>query len=145
MAGGGVAAFLAAAAPALATPTVCSTGCFFTSIQSAINAAQPGATITIGKGNYEENVVVNKPVTLRGAGPTTVIYPKVSKPVCSPGTLCGGEASNIILVEASNVTIAKLRLEGDNPNLTSGVVVGGADIDARNGIIKTSKPGPSTT
>src|SRR5450759_1521089 len=114
--GGVFAAFLGGAAPALASPTVCSTGCFFTSIQSAINAAQSGATITIGKGSYEENVVVNKPLTLRGAGFTTVIYPKVSKPVCSPGTLCGGEASNIILVEASNVTITSLRLEGDNPN-----------------------------
>jgi nitrous oxidase accessory protein NosD len=140
-AAGVFAACLAGAAPALAAPTVCSTGCFFTSIQSAINAAQSGATITIGKGSYEENLVVNKPLTLRGAGVTTVIYPKVSKPVCSPGTLCGGEASNIILVEASNVTITKVRLEGDNPNLTSGVVVGGADIDARNGIIENFEAG----
>jgi nitrous oxidase accessory protein NosD len=139
--GGVFAAYLAGAAPALASPLVCNTGCFFTSIQSAINAAQSGATITIGKGNYYENVVVNKPLTLRGAGVTTVIYPKVSKPVCSPGTLCGGEASNIILVEASNVTITKVRLEGDNPSLTSGVVVGGADIDARNGIIENFEAG----
>jgi hypothetical protein len=40
-----------------------------------------------------------------------------------------------ILVEASNVTIQSMLLKGDNPKLTGGVVVGGEDIDARNGII----------
>jgi nitrous oxidase accessory protein NosD len=141
LAGGVFAAYLAGAAPALASPLVCNSGCFFTSIQSAIHAAQPGATITIGKGNYEENVVVNKPVTLRGSGNETVIYPAVSKPVCSPGSLCGGEASNIIFVEASNVTITSLRLEGANPKLTGGVLVGGKEINARNGIIENFNAG----
>jgi hypothetical protein len=140
-ASGVVAACLAAAGPALASQTVCKTGCFFTSIQSAINAAQSGATITIGKGNYYENVVANKPVTLRGSGNETVIYPAVSNPICSPGSLCGGAASNIILVEASNVTITKLRLEGSNPKLTGGVVVGGKEIHARNGIIENWSAG----
>jgi hypothetical protein len=78
---------------------------------------------------------VNKSVTLKGSGIETVIYPATSMPVCSPGSLCGGSASNIVLVEADNVTITNLRLQGDNPSLTSGVVVGGEDIDARNGII----------
>jgi hypothetical protein len=135
VASGAVSASLALAGPAFAAPTVCNSGCFFNSIQAAINAASSGATITIGAGNYYENLVVNKPLILKGAGSKTVIYPGVSKPVCSSGSLCGGEASSIILVEASNVTILGLSLRGDNPNLTSGVVVGGEDIDARNGII----------
>jgi hypothetical protein len=130
-----VAACLAGASSASATPLVCSTGCFFTSIQSAINAAQSGATITVGAGKYYENIVVNKSVTLRGAGLNTVIYPATSNPACSPGSLCGGAASNIILVQADNVTISSVWLRGDNPNLTSNVLVGGEDIDARNGII----------
>ncbi|HEY4427949.1 MAG TPA: hypothetical protein VGN08_07075 [Solirubrobacteraceae bacterium] len=128
--------WLALAGPASAsTTTVCSTGCSFTGIQAAINAVPPGTTINIRAGNYYENVVVDKQVTLHGAGAETVIYPSVSKPVCTGGSLCGGEASNIVLVQADNVTITNLRLRGDNPNLTSGVVVGGEDIDARNGII----------
>jgi hypothetical protein len=130
-----VAACLAGASTASAKPLVCSSGCFFNSIQAAINAAQPGATITIGAGSYYENVVVNKTVTLHGAGVNTVVYPAVSKPICSGGSLCGGEASNIILVQANNVTISSMWLKGDNPSLTSGVIVGGEDIDARNGII----------
>src|SRR5664280_618567 len=142
MVGGVVAACLAVAGPAWAAKTVCSTGCLTTSIQAAISIASPGATITIGKGSYYENVVVNKPVTLLGSGVETVIYPATSKPVCPPeGSLCGGSASNIILVEAENVTIKSLRLEGANPNLTGGVAVGGASINARNGIITNHEAG----
>ena len=131
-----IASSLAITATASAAPkTVCPSGCAFTSIQAAIEAASPGATITIGAGSYEENVVVTKSVTLTGAGNKTIIYPATSNPICSPGSLCEGAASNIILVQADNVTITKLQLKGDNPSLTSGVVVGGEDLDARNGII----------
>jgi hypothetical protein len=140
--GGSIAAFLSLAGTAWAmTNTVCETGCPFTSIQAAINAAQPGATITIGPGSYFENVVVDKPVTLKGAGSETVVYPASSAPTCGGGSLCGGAASNIFLVEADNVTITKLTAEGDNPNLTSKVEVGGKDIDARNGIITNHENG----
>jgi hypothetical protein len=126
---------LAAGPASAATKTVCSSGCPFTSIQAAIEAATPGATITIGPGSYYENVVVKKSLTLKGAGMETIVYPASSMPVCGGGSLCGGAASNIILVQASNVTITNMWLKGDNPKLTSGVVVGGEDIDARNGII----------
>jgi len=131
----------AGAGTALAKPLVCESGCFFSSIQSAINAASPNSTITVGAGSYYENLTVAKPLTLRGAGVTTIVYPGVSKPVCSPGSLCGGEASNIVLVEASNVKIEGFWLKGDNPHLTSGVSVGGEDIDARNGIIENFNTG----
>ncbi len=116
------------------SPNVCPSGCDFSSIQSAINAATSGQTLTIGAGTYRENVVVDRPLTLKGMG-AAVIEPGTSNPICSPGSLCEGAASNIILVQANNVTITKLTLEGDNPTLTSGVVVEGKDIDARNGII----------
>ncbi len=136
VAAGVVTGCLAGASAAWAKPTVCASGCSFSNIQPAINAAAPGGTVTVGAGSYFENLTVNKPLTLRGAGMgATLIYPSVSKPVCSGGSLCGGEASSIILVEANNVTIQSVGLRGDNPNLTSGVVVGGEDIDARNGII----------
>ncbi len=46
--------------------TVCASGCNFTTIQDAINAACPGDTIEIHSGNYRENVEVNKRLTLRG-------------------------------------------------------------------------------
>ena len=125
----------AGSASAMMKMTVCANHCAYTTIQAAINGSTEGATITIGKGTYVENVVVDKPLTLTGMGKATVIEPATSNPVCEPGSLCGGTASNVILVEANNVTISKLTVEGDNPGLTSGVTAGGKDIDARNGII----------
>jgi hypothetical protein len=130
-----------AASASAATKTVCASGCPFQQIQPAIDAATPGTVITIGTGKYFENLVVDKSVTLRGAGLETIVYPSSSKPECAGGSLCGGTASNGILVEADGVTITNLWLEGDNPNLTSGVERGGADIDARNGIITNHETG----
>ncbi|MFI5038417.1 MAG: nitrous oxide reductase family maturation protein NosD [Solirubrobacterales bacterium] len=137
-AAGAVACFATAGTAQAATTKVCPSGCFFSTIQSAINAAPSGATIVVGAGSYYENLVIDRPLTLKGSGANTIVYPSLSQPTCpagKSGSLCGGEASNIILVQADNVTIATLTLRGDNPNLTSGVVVGGEDIDARNGII----------
>ena len=47
----------------------------------------------------------------------------------------------MVLVRADEVTIADLTIDGDNPALTSGVAVRGADVDARNGI-ETDTGGP---
>src|SRR5258708_385737 len=101
-----IAVCLASASTALAMgKTVCSSGCAFTSINAAVAAASEGATITIAKGTYAENVIVDKPVTLQGSGKETLIEPAVSNPICEGGSLCGGAASNIVLVEADNVTV----------------------------------------
>jgi nitrous oxidase accessory protein NosD len=132
--GGVLAGSLAGASSALAK-TVCASGCPYKTVNSAIAALPPGSIISIEKGEYEENVVVNKELTLKGSGVGTVIRPAVSKPECEGGSLCGGEASNIVLVEANNVTIESMSLNGSNPKLAGEVERGGVKIDARNGII----------
>jgi hypothetical protein len=107
-------------------------------IQLAIDAAVAGDTVNIGAGTYPENVIVDKSVTLAGDdATTTIIQPAVSDPNCGGaggGSLCPG-GSNVILVQANNVSIHDLAVDGDNPDLTGGVNVGGANVDARNGII----------
>ena len=104
----------------------------------AVAFAQSGDHVQILAGTYVDTLNIGVPLTLYGAGQgLTIIYPLTSNPNPCPGSsLCGGSATNIILVGADNVTIHDLTLDGDNPNLTSGIVAGGADLDARNGIIE---------
>ena len=113
-------------------------------IQRAIDLACSGDTVNVGAGTYRENVTVTKVLTVAGAGQgLAIVQPAVSDPNCGGAggaSLCPG-ASNIMLVRADNVTIHGLTLDGDNPTLTSGVVVGGADLDARNGIITDHNAG----
>lgn len=66
-------------------------------IQSQINAATSGATVTIAAGTFNESVVINKPLTLQGTNPGTTISPL---------------SGNGITVTASNVTINNLTVTG---------------------------------
>ncbi|HZZ41568.1 MAG TPA: M56 family metallopeptidase [Tepidisphaeraceae bacterium] len=50
------------------TITVAKTGGDYTSIQAAIDAAPPGATIHIAPGIWEEDIKITKPLTLEGSG-----------------------------------------------------------------------------
>lgn len=69
----------------------------FASIQAAVNAAQPGDTIEVVPGLYDERIVINKAITLRGATagvskkgyvvPDSYVYDHVSESVIQPSTL----------------------------------------------------------
>ena len=47
---------------------VCGSGCAFSSVQAAIDAASSGATITLCAGTYIGNVTIGKNLSLMGAG-----------------------------------------------------------------------------
>jgi CSLREA domain-containing protein len=110
----------------------------FATIQGGVTGVASGGTVNVNAGTYIENVSIAQPLTLTGAGAASVfLKPAVSNPNCGGaggGSLCAG-GSNLILVAANNVTISGLTLDGDNPSLTSAENFGGANIDARNGII----------
>lgn len=65
----GASAFLSAPpATASAALTVCASGCGFTSVQAAIDAAPGGDTIIVEAGSYDGPLTAGKNLTLRGAG-----------------------------------------------------------------------------
>jgi hypothetical protein len=94
----------------------------YTSIQAAVTAAPPGATINVCPGTYPETVRIAKPLTVRGirVGNENLIL--INPPIAAANTssLNGPLAAAIILVErTSNVTLDDLTVDGAN-NLING-------------------------
>jgi hypothetical protein len=56
-----------------AITTVCASGCDFSEVQPAIDAAQPGDTVQIGSGTYPVNLSINKNLILQGQGANQTI------------------------------------------------------------------------
>ena len=53
----------------------------FTKIQDAIDATEPGGVIVIRSGTYEENLLIDRPLTLIGAdGAVAVSYTHLTLP-----------------------------------------------------------------
>ncbi|MGC9514648.1 tetratricopeptide repeat protein [Methanocrinis sp.] len=107
-----LALFLAGALAA--TITVGPEGCDHVSIQAAIEAASPGDVVEVGGGTYRENLVVDMPIVLRGAGDGT------EKPIVD----AGGRGSAVTLV-ADGVRLEGFVLENGG--------FGWAGIDVRSG------------
>ena len=111
----------------------------FAAIQRAIDGAGFAGTINVATGTYAGNILVNKSVTIDGAGQTeTTVVPAVSDPGVDDAPSFAG--SQVFVVQAHDVTISNLTVDGDNPSLVSSVIRNGVDIDARNGIIEADGP-----
>jgi hypothetical protein len=82
-------------------------------IQSGINIVDAGGTVNVAAGTYNESVVINKHLTLNGAGDTTIIQAAASLPL-APGHYYGIE----IMEEGSgpsasdHTIISNLRVTG---------------------------------
>jgi nitrous oxidase accessory protein NosD len=61
-----IAVLLLAGSSQASTLHVCSGGCNYSSIQDAIDAASLGDSIEVQSGYYNEQIVINKDVTLKG-------------------------------------------------------------------------------
>ncbi len=97
----------------------------YCTIQAAIDAANPGNEILIDAGTYYENVTVTKTLEIHGASQAgTIVRPALSDPTG------GSLGSAVFLVQANNVLIHDLTVNGMNDNIT-----GTGDVDASTGII----------
>ncbi|MFH0947253.1 MAG: right-handed parallel beta-helix repeat-containing protein [Planctomycetota bacterium] len=100
----------------------------YDNISDAIANANTGDTILVAAGTYEEQVIVNVQVSIVGAGVNqTIVMPSIS----NAGTGSGSQVATttwVFRIQANNVIITGLTVNGNNPNLSAG-------IDARGGII----------
>src|SRR5262249_43352983 len=109
-------------------------------IQYGVDNVGSNGTVNVAAGTYKENVTINQPVTVAGAGQgSTFVDPAMSAPEpCDDSSLClSGHtvtASVVFLVQSSSVNIAGLTIEGNNPSISSGATTNGVDTDARDGI-----------
>lgn len=74
------------------------------SIATAIAAAKSGDTVQVAQGDYSENLVIDKPLTLQGIGRPTI---------------SAGNAGDVIRVRASDVTIKGLIVRDSGKDLTA--------------------------
>ncbi|MBV8315610.1 MAG: DUF1565 domain-containing protein, partial [Planctomycetaceae bacterium] len=114
-------------------------------IQEAINASQAGDTLSIAPGTYAEALDITHPLQL--LGPNAGINPNTGSrtaeaviipPVNNPG---GGID---ILVQANNVTIDGLTIDGHNDALSGGTVYNGIAVNAGSGITNVDSSGNGT-
>ena len=105
-------------------------------VQRGVNAAVAHDVVNIQSGTFVANLVVNQTVELKGAGQgSTIIVPATIGDDVTASDSLSTNASTVILVQANGVTIDNLTVDGNNSALTSGISVGGVDVDARNGIV----------
>ncbi|HKJ27974.1 MAG TPA: sortase [Anaerolineales bacterium] len=108
-------------------------GCY-TTIQAAIDAASAGDTINVAAGTYVEDLAIDKALIL--LGPNSSVNPntgaRVSEAIIHPATSNPDPAVCTVMayISVNDVTIKGFTFDGDNPNLTSGVPIGSADVDA---------------
>src|SRR6266851_9809679 len=91
--------------------TVCASGCAYTSIQTAIDAAPSGGTIQIGAGTFAGPLNISQSVTLAGAG-------------ASQTTIQGG--NGVININAGTVTMKGVTVTGGSNS--GGQTAGGITI-----------------
>lgn len=103
-------------------------GIHFSTIQAAVNAVPAGSTIRICPGNYPEQVVINKNLTLKGVESDTASNPVLVVPTPggfvadSSSLTSGAPLAAQILVEspATDVDINHLAVDGSGNNLNNG-------------------------
>jgi hypothetical protein len=111
-------------------------GANYTTIQAAVN--EPTCqTISVAAGTYTETVTINRAVDLRGANYNTnpitgtrtaesIVYPPVNNP--------SDNNNSAFILKSPNIRINGFTIDGDNPALTGGVNLYGADVNGATGI-----------
>jgi Right handed beta helix region len=97
-------------------------GTHYPTIQAAVNASHPGATVHVCPGIYPEQVTINKNLTLLGISSGDMYAPTVVTPigglVTEGSDITGNPVAPQILVQNANVTVSHITVDGNNNGLT---------------------------
>lgn len=117
-----------------ATRTVpTSPGC--DTIQDCVNTSDDGDTVLIKPGEYRENVIVDKDLTITGAAGNKC---KAPQRVIVDGTLAPDTSGDVFTVTADGVTIRCLKVRNADDGIFADGVVGGDDLSLNNLIVEAT-------
>jgi autotransporter-associated beta strand protein len=122
----------------------------FPTVQAGINRVGVSGTVNVAAGRYVEDLTISQPLTL--LGPNASVNPNTGTraaealliPATSDPDPYDANSEIVVYVAANNVVIKGFTVDGDNTNLTSGVMVGTADVDAAEGIVSYEGVGSIT-
>jgi pectin methylesterase-like acyl-CoA thioesterase len=87
----------------------------FAVIQDGIDAVTNGGTVHVAAGTYDEQVVIDKTLTLQGAGATTVVKPSADNLTQAfTGLFWSGGTKNIAAIIVADVPGSRSGLPGWN-------------------------------
>lgn len=103
------------------SPTVCATGCDYSTIQSAVDDAVSGAIIEVGAGTYRERLTIEKSLSLIGIGHSGDQGAGRDAPTINGGTVLGNSPA-IITVNTDKVatTAPMITVKISNFNIVGG-------------------------
>jgi hypothetical protein len=117
----------------------------YTTIQAAVNAANPGDTILVDAGTYAESVTVNKSLTIEGAQHGVDARTRSGAESIVDGAVNGLNRTTSFYITANNVTIDgfTVRDQSDPNQFGAGIVMasGTSGVDILNNIITNNAMG----